>query len=184
MTKGYETSDGVEGKLTVQLMSQYAVDFFFIHSQLNDEKMKESMMDWVSTCLNHFANIKDISGQTERNSFVINTDIEIPNTSTEIGGGVYLSLHTLFPQLFPSELPSIDSTSIFYFPYYDKVDLKLNLKAADAGTDSAAPYSREIDYRYEINPGPVSNDDMGKFILDLHTISDAFNKTIKLKSGS
>ncbi|HUI31352.1 MAG TPA: transglutaminase domain-containing protein [Candidatus Acidoferrales bacterium] len=179
--------DGFKGKLSVQLRDQYAVDFFFAHSQLNEARMHEVVIDWLRETLNNSANIKEVAWKTEPDVFDIDVTLEIPNSVTKIGTSTYTSLHSILPQLFPSELAGIDTTAIFYFPYYDRVGIQLDLKATGGpcvDADSSKGCHQAVHYQYEINPGPLQKVDRSKFMEDFHRISDAFNKTIRLKAGS
>ncbi len=177
--------DGFEGKLSIELKDQYAVDLLYAHSQLNETKMQEATVEWIAETLNPAAQVEQISWKTKPNSFLIESTVEIPNSASTIGSSVYSSLRNLFPRLFPCQLAGIDTTEVYYFPYYDRVQLRLNIESTAAPqtiADSTKGGGQVLDYRYEINPGPIDSGNQQQFKEKFHEISGAFNRTIKLKS--
>ncbi len=173
-----QEEDGFVGKLTIVLKYQYAVDFLFTESQLNKARMQESATKWITETLSPTAEVKEITWRTKPDAFVLDATVELPNSASLIGGTVYSSFHRLFPLLFPSELSGIDTTSVYYFPYYDKVNLRLNIRPANADSTKG----QVVEYKYAIDPGPIDSAHQSQFKKTFHEISDEFNNTLKLNA--
>lgn len=172
---------GFEGNLSVSFRDQYAVDPLFIQSQFNAADVENYVVDWVNDNLNGSAVVRSSKWTVGPHEFTVDLKLDIPDCSTKIAGQAYTSLERLFPSLFPTNLALDSSSDIYYFPFYDRVNIHMDLKSRSAAApDSAASstHAYNLDYSYRIDPGPVSKGARPTFVNDFSTIRKEFKKTI------
>lgn len=188
---GTLSADGsaFSGKLSIYLSDQYAVDFFYVQSQLDNADTRTYLVDWVNENLNPKAIVRSSRWEVGPRKFVLDLEVEFPDCSARVGNSIYTSLKSLFPELFPSDMNADTVSDIYYFPFYDRVAVRLHLDAAGGSstdTSAAGTDNLNLNYSYRINPGPISESDRQTFLKEFAGIAGTFRKPIVLnaKGGS
>jgi hypothetical protein len=168
------------GNLTVTLASQYAMDFFYDAMFLNAKKMEQNLVDWLKSHLNSAMLAKKISWTTQRDRFVIDVVCELPNALTVIDKNIYVSFSKAFPEVLPEENPLSRPDELFYYPYYNRMSLNLELAGLrdHSSTHTSGSYRWMMDV--DLPPGPFDTTQKAQFLEEFSRTTGEFTAKTKL----
>lgn len=169
------TNKNLNGSLSIELLDQYAIEFFYLNLYLNAADMGEYIATWIKNNLSESVILNKMNWKEEDKKFSIEIECEIPNSISIIEDNYYTSLTRIFPKLFPSV--DIGNEEIFYYPFYNKVNIDIPIVGLRKNNVSKN-YNLKIDYY--IPPGPFNNEDKSQFADQFVTIKAKFNNKIKL----
>jgi hypothetical protein len=172
--KAKGTSAG--GTLAISLYSQYAIDLFWMAFHLNEEEMRNTLKTWVRSNINENMNIRTLTWKVEGSAFHMEVSGEIPNCLTRISPYYYVSFSRLIDMLLPTY--DIDEEELFYFPYYNRVKVRVgfdNLRIVENSLN-------EISFQCVLPPGPYTEVQRKEFLEAYRTVQSDFKKTHKCTS--
>ena len=169
------------GLLKIKLISQYAIDFFLYDIYLNRNRMKEWLIDWIKDNINKDIVIKNLSWESTKTAFQIELLCEIPNAAITLDKSIYLSVGRIFNQIFPLDNPPNKDEEIYYFPFYNNIDIQIQINNLQNITDNKADEGLNLKLFYSLPPGPFPTSKKESFISNYLSIYNKLNKKYKLK---
>ncbi len=178
-----EKNKALSGDLTISLRAQYAIDFLFRDFYLNEKDMRDFLYTWLRKNIHENIVLRRLNWQSQINQFEIYAACDLPNTVVSIDPYFYVSGSRLLPALFPCGIKTIENEDLFYFPFYSRVQIDLEISDLSlydeaAGQPSDQPF--HLFYPYTLPPGPFTNQGREQFIDDFKSISEKLNTNFKL----
>jgi hypothetical protein len=164
----------LSGDVTVTFAQQYAVPFFWLHQELNTVAMSDEITRDLKYLLNDDITVRNPVSRIDGETFVIQASCEIPNSLSSLQGQVYASAARIFPNLLPRDLHKVDTSSAFYFPYYNRVALDIGIRTA--ASDSLA----SVRLSYQLPSGPFTDANRHGFLTQLGSVIKEYTTPRKL----
>ena len=178
---------GLKGDLQITFAAQYAIDFFYWEMRLNNTKMKKFLHNWLRNNINEYIIVNKLKWSKDGAHFYIDANCELPNTILSISPYNYTSLSRVFNSIYPTQISVLILDELFYFPYYNRVEIDLDLPDfydPDDQIDSTNTNRFKWSYKYEIPPGPFSESQKQEFAQQFESIVIELNKKQKLVAMS
>ena len=179
-----EKDKSLLGNLTFSLKSQYAIEFFYLDFYLNEKDMQTYLYSWLRKNIQENIILKKLTWEVQSDQFIIHAYCELPNAVVSIDPYFYISASRILSSLFPPESTTeLEEHRLFYFPYYNRVHVDLeisNLSLLDETTGQVSQELFRLFYQYAIQPGPFSDYERIQFIDEYNAASKMLNTNYKL----
>ncbi len=176
-------SNSLAGDLTVTFSDQYAIEFFWLDYQANDEKMTTYLSQALKNTLNENIILQNLSWKAEKDRFIITATCEMPNCVTNLQSYSYISLARVLPELLPKEIDEKQRRDAFYFPYYNAVSVDLHLgNFVSADEKSSTEKKPQLQLQYQLPSGPFTDANRKDFLSRLSSVIERYVTTFKSKS--
>lgn len=171
---------GLVGDLKISLAAQYAIDLFYVDMYMNRADFIKELINWIKQNINKDIIIQAFDYHKEDQRFIIQARCELPNTVLEIEHYKFLSLNRIFNQLFPGSDQKAAPDRIFYYPYYNRLNIILSIANLYDPINLVAQTGFQLHYEYVIPIGPFDAVEKSDFLNKFNAIYQELNKTFKL----
>ena len=160
-----EDNHGLRGTLTLRFTSQDATEFAWNESHVNSADMKDLLVKTARGILNEDMQVEHVDWRLEKGSFVLDLSGAFPNVLTTLGNDMYVSASRLFPNLLPDDIETDDVRNAYFFPYFNRVAIDINVNAA-------SPLALTL--HYQLPAGPFDTTSRAAFLPLLRQASDQY----------
>ncbi len=172
------TGRSLTGRIAVGCRSQFAIDFQYLALFLSNERMTQELDSWLHTTVNPQMITHDLGWEGRDGEFIIEADVELPNSITSVGGFDYIALSRSFGGLLPGTSP--EGERPFYYPSYNRVHLALMLDNLRDPADSATAQGFQWKADYFLPAGPFRRPQVDEFVRSYSEVRESFEQKRKL----
>jgi hypothetical protein len=177
-----EIKNALVGDLTITLSGQYAINFFYLYNYFNQITMREMVCNWCQNYIHSDLRIRAVDWTVSDTEFIIRLSCEIPNALVELTDYKSFYLQKVLEQLLPLYLDEFRPEEIDYYPGFNRVAISLKMLNLSARQESADIY--QVDFAYNLLPGPYHGAEKQKFIADYKSVVSQFKAKTKLYARS
>jgi hypothetical protein len=117
----------LNGGIQIDCKGQYAIDFSIVANYTNQKNMREFVTRWLKDNVNENIVVEKLEWNNEGDNFIINTTCTFPNSFILLDSCYFVSLGRVFSSLLPENSFDFVSKPVFYYPYYGKLTINVDL---------------------------------------------------------
>ena len=174
----YNLTTKLNGTFEINFHSQYAVDFNYGSTYLNNEEFKNYLTRWLKGNINGNITYKKLEWKSTKELFQVKCEVEIPNVFIKIDTTNYSSLDRIFSDLLPSKTISDKKKDVFFYPDFQNVSIELNLDNMSRLTENNASV-HHWNLKYSLPAGPFSDSEKNAFIENYKNLTTRFTNKEK-----
>jgi len=168
--------NGLKGELNAVFSNQFAIDWFWLEHQTNEEQLAKALKQLLTETINENIVVDSLRWKSKEGSFTVSASCELPNCITDLHEKSYTSIGKIFPELLPHDMEKEEESKIFYFPFYNRVWVNVNISAADRPVT--------LQYQFQLPAGPFTDSTRAGFLNQLDSVITDMNKFYTLPGVS
>ncbi|MDD5765891.1 MAG: hypothetical protein PHW79_06570, partial [Candidatus Marinimicrobia bacterium] len=169
------------GTLEITLSNQYAVEFSFAKSYLNQKDMADYICQWLEKNLQNNIQVNSLRWELDSADFKIFTSCKIPSSIIHIGSSKYIRLGSILNRLIPMDISLMKTNELFYNPYYNHVSINLTIDNLFYFYHTNPAESVTWNLNYDLPIGPFTEIDKTGFISQIKSLKNLFTENIQCK---
>ncbi len=174
-----EIKNALAGDLAITLSGQYAINFFYLYNYHNEITMREIVCNWCQKYIHSDLRIRTVGWKVSDTDFIIRLSCEIPNALVDLADFKSFYLHKILDRLLPLYLEDLRRPEeVDYYPGFNRVAISLKTLNLSAKPEAMDTY--QVDFAYDLLPGPYSSAEKQKFIADYKKVVSQFKAKTKL----
>ncbi len=167
------------GQFTFTLSDQFAIPFLFSEKYYNTSDYYERINSWLHKNITDNFRLHSLNPVYNDTTIQFICDLTIQNCFVNINDSYISNLSRIFNMLFPADIQEIDSDALYYYPYYNRVNINLDVK----GYQRKDSKQNKLLYSLDIHPGPFTESTKNEFIKTFQSAQTDFTKTIQFFKG-